>query len=483
MEHPGEHSIELYVLRAPLGERERREIESHLGQCEGCRILAETASSFYADLQIDILTRPAEFQDHSRHLPVRSARPPAIFEPPFRDVPLSQIHPPGSVRRFVRAHPFVAGGGGLALIGGLAFLMITFDLMPSRDLALNAVIENPTSCTLDAYNRAGEKLWSLPVQHLNDFMETRKRSGQPFLQVADLNGDGKKEILTSLPFSQAEAPYGDVLHVLDNQEKEVLTIRPEEAVRCRGRIYPGEFSISAFSIGDFSGSGRNEIMILTNHLHSPSVVSLYDARGNRLGRYRHFGQIRMMGTTPLDGGQGKEFVLFGMSDSDEGINTQVVIGLDPSRLTGDGESSYSGGFGLPVSDAERHYICIPRTKVVKEFGGEMVISGAKSVLLQHETGFRVETTTDPDSIPAYFEYIFRPDFSIVEVKSANSTKNLFDRLAARGIVRGDFFDEYMKTVAGEIRYWNGRSWQPRPVQVRAARSTPADPEPKRPPVP
>ncbi len=113
----------------------------------------------------------------------------------------------------------------------------------------------------------------------------------------------------------------------------------------------------------------------------------------------------------------------------------------------------------------------------------MVIGGAKAVLLQHETGFRIETTAQPDSIPAYFEYIFRADFGIVEVKSANSTKNLYDRLAARGRVSGDFFDGYMKTVAGEIRYWDGHTWQPRPVEVLAGRNPSAEPAPKRLPVP
>jgi hypothetical protein len=445
--------------------------------------MAESASSYYADLQIDMLTRPAEFPDHSRHLPVRSPRSPAIFDPPFRDIPLSQIHPPGTIRRFIRAHPFVAGGGGLALLGGLAFLMLTFDLMPARDLALSTVIENPASSTLDAYNKEGEKLWSYPVQQLNDLMKTEVRTGQPFLQVADLYGDGKKEILTSLPFSQAEAPYGDVLHVLNNENKEILTIKPAEAVMCRGRVYPGEFRISGFSVGDFSGTGHNEILILTNHLHSPSVVSRYDARGKRLGTYRHFGQILMMGTSPIRSGGKDEFILYGASDSDEGNLMQVVIGLDPSRIAGDGESSFSGGFGLPVSEAERYYAWIPRTIVAKEFGGLMRITQGRSVPLRNEPGFRIVATTEPDSIPAFFEYIFRADFRIVEVKSANQTKDLFDALAARGIVSGDFFDGYMKTLAGEIRYWDGHTWQPHPVELGAGRNLSAEPEAERLPVP
>jgi hypothetical protein len=126
MEHPGEHSIELYVLRAPEGKPERERIEAHLEECAGCRDLADAVASFYTDLQVDILTHPPRDASASQSLAAVSGRPPVIFEPPFREAPLSRIRHAGLVR-FVRAHPFVAGGGGLALIGGLAFLMLTLD--------------------------------------------------------------------------------------------------------------------------------------------------------------------------------------------------------------------------------------------------------------------------------------------------------------------------------------------------------------------
>ena len=119
MEHPNEHSIELYVLCAPDGESERGWIESHVKECAGCSALVDAASSFYAELQVDILTRPAEIPSSSRNLAVTSGRASAIFESPFREAPLSQVRPRGAVGRFVRMHPFVAGGIGDAWrIGG-----------------------------------------------------------------------------------------------------------------------------------------------------------------------------------------------------------------------------------------------------------------------------------------------------------------------------------------------------------------------------
>ncbi|HTY58748.1 MAG TPA: zf-HC2 domain-containing protein [Bacteroidota bacterium] len=468
MDHPSEHTIELYVLGAPLESSERRQVEEHLKGCKGCRELLESVSSYYADLQVDVLTHPPVRSGPSPNLPVQSRRWPAIFEPPFREAPLSRVPSAGALRRFVRLHPFVTGGGGLALLGGLAFLMLTFNLMPVRDLNIVTVIENQNQSTLDAYNRRGEKLWSLPVPRLSDYVHIEQTTSRTFLQVADLDGDGKNEVITSLPLTQEEAAlgdYGDVLRILGPDRSVIRTIRPGETITCRGRSYPDDFRISGFSIGDFSGTGNDEIVVLMNHLHSPSVISRYDASGRRLGTYRHFGQLNMMGTRPIVSGAKNILVLIGASDNREGEYVAVVVGIDPSRITGDGESSYSGGFGLPHSAAESFYVWIRESGMARAFGSHMRLSNARPLPLKGEGGFRVGAVGVPDSISIYLEYIFRPDFSIAEVKSENQTKERFQMLASKGRVKGDFFDHYMKVVAGEVRYWDGDRWQSRLTPV------------------
>ncbi len=465
MEHPSEHSIELYVLLSPDGESDREWIEAHLKECAGCRTLVDAASSFYAELQVEMLTRPAGVPSSSGSIAVTSRRAMDIFEFPFREAPLSQIRSGDFVRRFVRAHPFVAGGGGVVLAGGIVMLIMTFFRTPLRDLNPIRVIENKYQNTLDAFNRVDEKLWSLPVPHLSRYVDQEETTERKYVQLADMDGDGMNEIITSLPLDPGEVENGNVLHILNYRKADILKIKPGEAVVCRDRIYPDEFQIGGFSVGDFSGSGHLEILVLSNDLHSPSIVSRYDAGGKRLGTFRHFGQLRLMGVKPLTDGARKEFVLFGGSDREEGNFTAIILGLDPSLIVGDGESSFSGGFGLLHSAAERYYVHVPQTEVAKGFGAYVFFHGAKAVPLQDEPGFRIVAGGIPDSLNLYFEYIFRANFSIVEVKSENATKQLFDRLAAKGLVTGGFFDDYMKVVAGEVRYWDGNRWQLQPTPV------------------
>ena len=465
MEHPSEHSIELFVLRAPQEDSERDQIVAHLKECSGCRSLADDAEAFYGELHVEMLNRPAGSAHPSRSLVAAPRRIPEIFDMPFREGRLSRVIPHGPLRRFVRAHPFVVGGGGLALLGACVALILTLEFKPARDLNPVTVIENGSQSTLDAYNRAGERLWSHPVPHLDRYIRQEESEGRKLLQVADLNGDGRNEIITSLPVSPGATEDDAVLSILSEQNTVIRTIKPGEPVTCRGRMYPDDYRICGFGIGDFSGTGKNEILILSNHLHSPSILSRYDGLGRRLGTYRHFGSLYMMGVNPVAVGDRKEFVLYGGSDSEEGKYTAVILGLDPSRITGDGESSFSGGFGLPRSPAELQYARIPPTEVARAYGLQVRILSTKALPLQDGPGFRVVVTTWPDTLPIYFEYIFRTDFSTVEVKSTNETKQLFDRLAPRHLVAGSFFDDYMKVVAAEVRYWDGSRWQARPAAL------------------
>ena len=94
-------------------------------------------------------------------------------------------------------------------------LILTFLRPPARDLNPTRVIENKYQNTLDAYNRADEKLWSLPVPHLGTYADQEVTTGARYLQLADLDGDGMNEIITSLPVDPGEVEEGSVLHVLN----------------------------------------------------------------------------------------------------------------------------------------------------------------------------------------------------------------------------------------------------------------------------
>jgi len=466
MEHPSEHTLELYVLGARETEASRKKIESHLRVCAGCREIVDSASAFYAALSVEAgagrETQPAS----SSSLPVRRGVA-EIFRPPFADGPLRPVPRGGALRRFVRAHPVASAGGGLGLVCGVA-LAATSLLSPRvREANITQVIENRYESRLEAYGPTGAQLWTIPVPHLATHMAEEDALHKSFVEFADLDGDGLNEVVANLPMTPDEIVARNAIHVFGADRKERFTIRVGEAVRYRERIYPDEFCINEFSVVKPPSSAGEEIVVAANDLHSPSIVYRYDGHGRKLGTYRHFGQIKMM-TPPVTTPDGRSLiVLTGVTDRDESQAAAVIVGLDPSLINGDAESSFSGGFSLPVSRAEVFYVRVPQTEVAKELGEPVTLTGARMVRLPGGmSGFSVNVVNSAAGGTLYLEYIFRPDFTVVEVKSANPTKAVFDTLRQRGMVRGRFYDDYLRSVAGNLRYWDGAVWLPSAAPVR-----------------
>jgi len=466
MEHPDEHTLELYVLGAREAESSRKKIESHLRTCAGCRDLVDRASAFYAALSAEAERADEPRPPSSTSLPARK-RVGAIFRSPLSDGLLWPVPRGGTLRRFVRAHPVLSGGGGLALMCGLGLAAATLIRPPARTTNVTQVIENRYESRLEAYDPAGVRLWTIPVPHLATYMAEEDALHKSFVEFADLDGDGLNEIIANLPMTAEEVVARNAIHVYGVDRKERFALHVGEAVKYRERIYPDEFCVNTFCVGRFSPSGAEEIVVAANDLHSPSIVYRYDAGGRKLGSYRHFGQIKMMTPNLVTADGQPRIVLTGVTDRDESKSAAVIVGLDPSRITGDAESSFSGGFNLPVSTAEVFYVRVPQSAVAKELGEPVSLSGARMARLQGGViGFSVNVTSTATSGRLYLEYIFRPDFTVLEVKSANPTRAVFDTLKERGVVAGKFYDDYLKNVAGDLRYWDGAVWQALAVPVR-----------------
>jgi len=62
-----------------------------------------------------------------------------------------------------------------------------------------------------------------------------------------------------------------------------------------------------------------------------------------------------------------------------------------------------------------------------------------------------------------FEYIFAPDMSIQAVRSSGPSEILRERLLKEGKVKGRIDDQYLRRLAGDVRFWEAGKWVPHPV--------------------
>jgi hypothetical protein len=64
-----------------------------------------------------------------------------------------------------------------------------------------------------------------------------------------------------------------------------------------------------------------------------------------------------------------------------------------------------------------------------------------------------------------FEYIFDQNLGMVEVKSGNETRQIFDTQAKIAGIPGPFYDAYLTHLSHQVRYWSGSAWGATPVSV------------------
>jgi hypothetical protein len=465
MNHPEEHIIELYVLGAQEIDAQREEITAHLSVCLGCREVATEIESFYRELQLEQVTSPDDAPAKSLSLVKANSDSAVIFERPQRSIPTRPTVRVGRIRWLMRTYPLATGTGGMALTAAAIIVLLSLFKQSASETNPSYVYPNEAQSKLEAFNSKDQKLWEMPILNLHEYVEEQRRTGDVDTKVLDVNGDGKNEILTRLPLARQPVNSRDVLHILNYDKSSLRDIRIGEPVQYGDRLYPSDFTLSSFACDDFLPGKRRSILIAANNSHSPSIIYHYDGDGNAIGTYRHFGHLLSIIEINIEGK--KAVAVLGLSDKNENEEAQpVIVVLDPKMIKGDYESSFAGGFGYPISPAELYYVMIPRSDLARLLGTPVRLRQPATVDLPKGRGLSVVDYGNESNDVPVFQYIFDSDMTVKEVKSANYTKQAFDRFANEGRLHGDFYRDYLRALARDVRYWTGSHWatKAQPVQ-------------------
>jgi hypothetical protein len=127
----------------------------------------------------------------------------------------------------------------------------------------------------------------------------------------------------------------------------------------------------------------------------------------------------------------------------------MIVLLDPEKLTGQKESACTPGFGLPVSDAERSYIRLPRSDVEEALD---VPAATERLLVERDSVLTFTTKLDWESVsPLTFSYSFTKDLTPLEVKSSDITEAEQRRLVATGALKKPWTKSYFDSLKARIK--------------------------------
>jgi hypothetical protein len=475
MNHFTEYTIELYVLEAGLSDDQRREIESHLQVCHGCRLLADEMQVFYrkadsafADFSLPVKKTGQALSRSSRQ--VVAARDEKMIPEMYRPATLA-----GRFREYISRHPVVSATGGFGALAlcAVAAMLISRGSVSAPEPAYSHI--DPERAAIDVYNRENKLLWSIPsnsVYHVGQDMYGILSSR---VIVTDLHGDGRCEVITTLPVGDAvnvEAPA-----TIFKSDGEVLaTIMLDEKVQYGGTEYADIVGVRGLTCDNFSRGAGKEMIITSDNGRSPNVVCRFSAEGVNLGEYFHFGAVQTVAVS-LPGIDYHQLAVYGENDTGDpdSLNYAILIFLDPVQLTGKTQAVESPGFGLPYSKAEREVIRFPLSDMNISLHTKSFVGNVQEIRFNDKSAFSVfvhGNGSDPLKVQSHipiFEYILSTDMRVLAVKYDSGTLAYRNELVRQGKLKGTFDTAYLNRLKDGVLYWNGHDWQSRPVSSTSVR--------------
>jgi hypothetical protein len=451
MQHLAEHTIELYVLGAGEVASQVDLIQSHLRECAGCRTTEERFRAIYAEArrvheELEVAnngTVPAVVR--------RTASIELFYDPEHVSVEPVRQTILGLLRKFSRQHPLVTAGGGIvsfaALAGIVAMALNVFSPPPSPSF----VHLNPEQNLIDVYGKDNTKLWSLPALALSRWEEENNGHRTSRVEVADLNGDGSGEVVTTAPLAGTMSQQAFV-RAFDSRHTLVFEREIGSPVEYRGVRYADRMDAWPLVIVQDSAGKGAEIIVAASGGRSPIVIARLDAKGNILGEYWHFGTLHGLFALDLDGDGRKEVIASGTNDVNDAlgnpdVSQAVFVVIDPLKLTGRNESRATRGFGFSTSDAERAYIRFPRSDMEKALRSS---NGVRMIQRTADNLLVVKVDNGSVTSPVTFDYYFSNSLRLVSVKSNDVNATVHAQLRREGKIHSTLNEAYLKSLGDEV---------------------------------
>ena len=468
MTHIDEHTLELYVLGAEEIAPRRREVEAHLLQCHGCKQLVERMTAFYAEAEKEFQLRPHDGDQPEKALVRSRTQVKPLYEDDSLAIPLRPVTRLQRFQYFVRRHPVMTGSGTFAVLMGLA-LLANMTMKPLiKDANPSYTRYNTAEDLIEVHNSEGELLWNLhsgsKLRDVQDDEDTR-RTKQTL--VANLDGDSKNEVITTLDLQGEAFSQRNVMRAFDSEKTLLFETPFDKPIHYLERDYPEKWDTHSLLVEDFTRSGKKDIIVSWNCNRSPTVITRVDTKGTILGEYWHFGAILGIYAMDLNGDGRKELVLSGMNDTEDTTSGEFacIAVLDPTKIIGASKSVCSKGFHLPESDAEKFYIPLPRSSLSSVSHKSEFVRHLQQELPDAVT-FAIVNGKTTENERAEFEYIFSRDMRIKQVKSSDVSVRLYERLVDEGKLTRKLDETYLNNLKNGVRYWDGKEWVKEAIRIQ-----------------
>jgi hypothetical protein len=466
MQHLDEHTIAFYAMGAEFSAAEKGIIEAHLRECHGCRAQVEELRGIDQHVAEAI-----DSSEQSDDLPSEAltTMPRAIRRRPDAYPAQRESRAVTRSARFgaiVRRHPVAAGSAGFAL-GLLAFFALTMLTGRIHQVDEPQIVRvNAMGTSLEVFGK-DRKIFEIPVSAYGATKEDRDQFENLDTYIGDLDGDGKREVITGAPFREEGQEVWNVLRIFSPEGEEIHRWPLGHPVDYKGTAYSNAFGVSGVLVIGGGSSRQPELLVGINNERSPSCLLRLDNHGKTIGEYWHFGWLHGPRTIRLEEMPNGYVLMIGVNDAGYRANTTnpVVTVLDPEKVQGIAEATEAGGFGYPASNAEIYYVragnvdttLVSNIRVVQPSFGHTVKFSPDSSFTVFE-GFFV-----PRNFPAV-TYTFTPRMLLRDIWFTDDQRiRLMNEYLTRKNAEG--LMEFQNDLKSKVEYWDGGRWQKKPSRV------------------
>lgn len=339
-----------------------------------------------------------------------------------RTVPVSNGSAPNGGKRWGR----IGVGAGLA-IGVVAAL--TWAFWP-RPAPAGFRIDGTT---LVALEQSGKDLWRYAIPNQYHYALERK-SQQPHIILADLDGDGRSEVLVNVEAHEPSPERNALLICLSPSGMVLWRFSPGGHVRSPVDEFPLPYRIPDFAVIRTSPAAKPRIVVSSHHLILyANQVALLDVLTGQVEReYWHSGALQRLLVHDANGDGRPEIYLGGIHNASK---QAVLVVLDPETMGGasvEGNPDYQLAGLKPGTEVGRVYF--PASCHTRKLGQYNQVGA-----LRPQAGGVAVHVWDP--IPGQdhvsHHYILSPSLSLWSMLEGDNVRGIHNGLHLQGLIDHD----------------------------------------------
>ncbi|MCL4550287.1 MAG: hypothetical protein M1480_03110 [Bacteroidetes bacterium] len=467
--HIEENKIEQFVLEPEvLNDAEKDEILAHINSCSVCKEIYDTYSKIYVDLAAGI-NRPGTSNDEEiarrvyqrlsnseeRKLLSEKSTTVQVYNGKTEIVERPNILSLEGLLYYLKRNPLQLGSLGLVSLLAIAFLFITIKKSVKDDNPVYAEVKNGA---LNIYNSSGEVLWQkaaygipqIKSEQLMEWWYPNKR----YLNINDLDADGKNEVLVSGDFTTRGLFRTDSLYCFNSDGTKRWVTSPEDI---HSKWIPN-WKRTEWQIEDFFttkiGNNKKLFVLANDKTYAMTIVSeINPANGKILSSIYHSGWFLTDLCEDFDH-RGENSLIFGGTSND--YKRPVIMILGSGNLQGALDKN-----AFLSSDSENkgnalYYLLLPVTNYHERVSGTNVVEIRQ--LEKTDKGFIVTTQEvhlENDHATVGIVYSFDEKMQIRNIIPTNWFQKRYDDLYKKGVFKEPLDSTYFNKLKNSILYWDG----------------------------